>query len=104
MVLAATALARADLPSWVGALAFVTALPTLRASRENMVWQREQWETAHRIIRERSGERAHTFHVAADAHDSARFVAFWLERERDWTAVDTAGAVELCHGLSTSGP
>ena len=102
MALAATALARADVPVWVGALALVTSLPTLRASRENLVWQRDQWEIAQRILRERSAVEGGTFHLAADAHDACRFVAFWLERERGWTAVDTVGSVELCHGLSTS--
>ena len=104
MALAATALARADLPVWVGVFALVTSLPTVRASRENMVWQRDQWETAQRILRERQAAGADTFHLAGDAHDACRFVAFWLERERGWTAVDTAGSVELCHGLTTSEP
>jgi hypothetical protein len=104
MGLAATALARAALPAWVGAVALVTSLPTLGPSWENLVWQRDQWAMVRRIVAERALAPAGTFHLAPDAHDAAKFVAFWLERDRHWVPMDTRGTVELCHGLTTSEP
>lgn len=101
-VLAASALARGTLPAAIGVAALALALPTLGPSFENAGWQRGQWSLARRVLAERAEGPPGTLHLADDAHDGGRFVAFWLERERGWVACDAPREVGLGHGLTAT--
>ena len=81
------------------------------AAVRNKVRRKLQDATIRTVLRrlEEKGYVTHTvdagtFHLAPDAHDAAKFVAFWLERDRGWVEVDTGGTVEWCPGLTTTEP
>ncbi len=98
----AAALGRARVPAWVGLIVLMPAAWTWSASWENQAWQRQQWELARAVIAERAGQPPGRLHLADDAHDGGRFIAWWLLHERGWVQGAEVQPVELCHGLSAS--
>lgn len=81
------------------AAVLVGAREGVPASLENMRWQHSQWALARHIQAELADAAPGLLHLAEDAPDGCRYVAFWLE-ERGWQEASGPLPRELGHGLT----